>query len=128
MYLDYAGIRVQDLERSVTFYTQAADLEELRRGTMDHGGTWVLLGDRGSGQRLELNCYPPGSRYDTPYAPGEGLDHLGFRVADLANATAKFTAAGAKVVEELREDGKVVLVYLTDPDGLWIELIPSEMV
>jgi lactoylglutathione lyase len=127
VFLDYAGIRVQELERSVKFYTEAAGLQELRRGSMGHGGVWVLLGDPASSQRLELNWYPEGSPYATPFSAGEGLDHLGFRVADLAGAVAQFTAAGAKVVEELKENGAVVLVYLSDPDGLWIELIPSEM-
>jgi len=128
MFLDYAGLRVQQLERSLAFYTQGAGLEEIRRGTMDHGGVWVLLVDRTSGQRLELNWYPPGSEHASPYTVGEGVDHLGFRVASLPTAVAQLTAAGAKVELELKEKGEVVLVYLTDPDGIWIELIPTEMV
>jgi lactoylglutathione lyase len=127
MFLDYAGIRVREIERSVAFYTKGAGLEELRRGTMEHGGIWVLLGDRTSGQRLELNWYPKGSTYATRYSVGEGMDHLGFRVADLGAAVTQLKAAGAKVVEELKEGGRVVLVYLADPDGIWIELIPTEM-
>ena len=95
---------------------------------MDHGGVWVLLVDRTSGQRLELNWYPPGSEHASPYTVGEGVDHLGFRVASLPTAVAQLTAAGAKVELELKEKGEVVLVYLTDPDGIWIELIPTEMV
>jgi catechol 2,3-dioxygenase-like lactoylglutathione lyase family enzyme len=82
MILGYAGIRVQELDRSVAFYTKGAGLEELRRGAMAHGGVWVLLGDPSSAQRLELNWYPPGSEFASPYSPREGRNHLGFRVAD----------------------------------------------
>lgn len=123
MYLQYAGIRVTNVERSLAFYTQGLGLTEIRRGTMDHGGQWVLLEDPRSHQTLELNWYPKGSPYDVAFTPGEGLDHLGVRVSNLADAEQKLTAAGGKKVHELREDGEVVLSYLEDPDGIWIELI-----
>ncbi len=125
MFLDYAGIRVRDLDRSLRFYTEALGLLEIRRGTMDHGGVWVLLEDRISRQRLELNWYPKGSKYDAPYARGEELDHLGFRVTDVAAAQAKLRAAGATAEEEFTEDGRVELAYLRDPDGIQIELIAT---
>lgn len=127
MFLDYAGLRVQELDRSIEFYTKGAELEELGRGTMGHGGVWVLLWDRTSCQRLELNWYPAGSKFHTPYAAGEGLDHLGFRVADLEAAVKRFEGAGGHVVERVTEGEGPGLVYLTDPDGNWIELIPTEM-
>jgi catechol 2,3-dioxygenase-like lactoylglutathione lyase family enzyme len=66
MWLDYAGLRVRELDRAVRFYTDGAGLKEISRGTMPHGGTWVLLEDRVSHQRVELNWYPEGSRYGTP--------------------------------------------------------------
>ncbi|HYK93343.1 MAG TPA: VOC family protein [Thermoplasmata archaeon] len=123
VYLDYPGIRVTDLDRSLRFYTRALGLTELRRGTMDHGGVWVLMKDRRSRQHLELNWYPPGSKYASKYSVGEGLDHLGFRVARMAPAIRRLRRAGASLVDQIR-DGKVVEVaYMTDPDGLWIELI-----
>ncbi len=98
MHLDYAGIRVQDLDRSVRFYTEAVGLREISRGTMDHGGTWVLLQDPISRQNLELNWYPPRSKYDAPYTVGEGLDHIGFRMADVEGAILRLEGAGAKLV------------------------------
>jgi catechol 2,3-dioxygenase-like lactoylglutathione lyase family enzyme len=125
MYLDYAGIRVRDLERSLRLFTRTLGLTELRRGTMEHGGTWVLLEDPRSRQRLELNWYPPGSKYDAVYVVGEGLDHLGFRTPDLDGDQRRLTDAGARVIDRLEEDGQVEVVFLMDPDGLWIELIRS---
>lgn len=128
MYLDYAGIRVTNLARSSRFVTKGLGLREIRRGRMAHGGVWVLFEDRASHQQLELNWYPKGNRYATPFVAGEGLDHLGFRTNDLDAAGRQLRAAGAKKVHEIRERGKVVLAYYEGPDGLWVELILSPSV
>ncbi len=125
MHLDYAGIRVTRLAPAVRFVTKGLGLDEVRRGRMDHGGVWVLFEDGTSHQRLELNWYPKGNRYATPFVAGEGLDHLGFRTNDLEAAGRRLRAAGARKVEEIREGGRVVLAYYEGPDGFWVELILS---
>ena len=128
MFLDYAGIRVTNLPKAVRFYTKGLGLVETSRGRMEHGGVWVLLEDRVSHQQLELNWYPRGSKYATPFSPGEGLDHLGVRVRDLGAAARRLREAGAKLVSEIRRRGRVALAYYEGPDGVWVELIPTEMV
>ncbi len=125
MHLDYAGIRVTNLPKAVRFFTRGLGLNELRRGRMAHGGVWVLLGDGISGQRLELNWYPKGSRYATPFVPGEGLDHIGVRVNSMAAAGKQLRKAGALKVDEFRWRGELQIEYYEGPDGLWIELIKS---
>jgi lactoylglutathione lyase len=126
MYLDYSGIRVRDLERSVRFYTEGVGLVERRRGTMFHGGIWVLLEDPTSHQHLELNWYPVGSSFDVPYLVGEGLDHLGFRLSDVREGIARLEKVGATLVNSFEDAGVLEVAYVTDPDGLWIELIRTE--
>ena len=128
MHVDYTGLRTTNLARSKRFLEKGLGLEELRRGTMAHGGVWVLFEDRVSHQRLELNWYPRGSPYATEFVPGEGLDHIGVRVQSLAGAGKKLRAAGAKRVHEIRWRGKVAIEYWEGPDGLWVELIldPAE--
>jgi len=126
MFLDYAGIRVTQMARSVRFFTKGLGLKEIGRGKMEHGGVWVLLEDPISHQLLELNWYPKGSKYATPFTGGEGLDHLGVRVRSIEAAARQLKAAGAKKVEEIRRRGKVALAYYEGPDGVWIELIPTE--
>lgn len=69
------GIRVTNFEKSIEFYTHLLDLEELKR-VVEAEYAYVLLRDRRSGQRLELNWYAPSSPFWAPYVPGEGLDHL----------------------------------------------------
>ena len=125
MYLDYAGVRVRDLAASVAFYTKALGLREQRRGTSDVGGTWVLLEDPKSHQRLELNWYRSGSPYATRWRRGEERDHLGFRTYDTAAVARRLVAAGAREVERFVDDDGDALIYIEDPNGIQIELIPT---
>jgi len=123
MGLRYFGVRVTDLERSVRFYTALMGLRECRRGRMTHGGTWVLLEDPRTHQRLELNWYPAGSPYAVPYVPGEGLDHLGFRVPDAAATVRRLRRQGARVaLLPSGRHGVRGVYYLKDPDGNWVEV------
>src|SRR5712691_8313882 len=57
LYLGYIGIRVKDLERSLKFYQGIFGLEEVARGDNSKfgAGIFVLLRDRKSGMKLELN-------------------------------------------------------------------------
>jgi len=132
MYLSYFGIRVTDLDRSLRFYTELFGLKEVARGdrTQVGGGRYVLLRDQKSGQKLELNWYPEGSSYDVPYSPGEGLDHIAFRVNDATETLKELIAKGVEAVEllpPLREGRAATysfkLAYVKDPDGNWIELL-----
>jgi len=125
MYVDYVGIRVTNLTKALRFFTQGLGLGEMRRGTMSHGGIWVLLQDPVSHQQIELNWYPTGSKYATPYTPGEGLDHLGLRVSNVAADARRLRAAGAKRLFEEREGGTLEAAFYEGPDGIWVELIRS---
>ncbi|MHB8606296.1 MAG: VOC family protein [Thermoplasmatota archaeon] len=120
--LIYAGIRVRDFERSLRFYTDALGLEALKRGeAADTGGKWATLRSPEGKTVLELNWYPPGSAFGEAYVNGSELDHLGFSVDDLPNAVRALEAHGAKLV---RGGGPgATSAFLTDPDGIWIELL-----
>lgn len=128
MYLSYFGIRVKDIEKSFEFYTDLFGLEEVSRGdkTTLGGGIYVLLRDRQSGQNLELNWYPKGSKYADYYIPGEGLDHIAFKVDDMDKTLQFLKEEGIERVEigELAQppDTNYRLAYVKDPDGNWIEL------
>jgi lactoylglutathione lyase len=123
MVLRYFGIRVSDLERSVRFYTEHLGLKKLRQGRMHHGGKWVLLEDSRSHQRLELNWYPDSSPFSTPYVPGDGLDHIGFKVQDPASTFERLVEKGAvPALTPSDKNGVKGIYYLKDPDGNWIEL------
>lgn len=118
----YTGIRVRNLKRSLDFYTKALRMKVTRRGTMDHGGIYVALRSPRSTQELELNWYPPGSRFATRYRRGEEMDHLAFVVDDVERAFRQLVRQGAKVaIDPAYAKGSEV--YVQDPDGIWIELL-----
>jgi lactoylglutathione lyase len=123
VYLSYTGIRVTDLDRSLKFYKELFGLEEVARGdNLKHGsGTFVLLRDRKSHSKLELNWYPEGSKYGTPYTVGEGLDHIAFCVDDIKKKFKELTDKGASATDFGPETG-ASYCYVKDPDGNWIEL------
>lgn len=118
----YAGIRVRDLRRSLGFYTKALGMRVAARGTMGHGGKWVHLVTPGTRLRLELNWYPPRSRFYTPYRRGEEMDHLAFVVKDVRRAYRELLRKGASAAVP-PEKSAGTEVYVRDPDGIWIELL-----
>ncbi len=121
----YTGIRVKDLEKSVTFYTNLLGMKILDRSTIAAAkGIAVNLVTEEGGPILELNWYEKGSPFDAKYAVGEGLDHLAFKVENLDAALAEAKKAGHPVVQEVRAPTSR-WAYIEDPDGIWIELFQS---
>lgn len=144
-WLGDVGIRVTDLARSLAFYHRILDLEELDRA-QDDDSAYVLLRDRRSGQRLELNWYAESNPFYAPYVPGEGLDHLEVRVRDVPAFLEKLRPFGVvpvnrsmwvnpAAVEKIRGDpelGRMAeqevwvtrkghrIAYVADPDGLLV--------
>jgi catechol 2,3-dioxygenase-like lactoylglutathione lyase family enzyme len=116
--LEYTGIRVRDLERATRFYCDGLGLRPGPSGRMAAGGTWRELRDPESGAVLELNFYPG----DPPYREGDELDHLGFKVEDLLAVIRRLESMGAHVRIPPFTEGDTRLAFLTDPDGVWIEL------
>lgn len=120
--LTYTGIRVKDLDASVKFYTRVLGMKEMGRNAIGAAkGTVVDLVSEEGGHPLELNYYEKGSGFDTAYDVGEGLDHLAFRVEDLDKALAEAREAGHPVVKEMKT-ATSRWAYITDPNGIWIEL------
>jgi catechol 2,3-dioxygenase-like lactoylglutathione lyase family enzyme len=120
--LYYSGIEVRELSRSLRFY-RSLGLRVNHRGTMAHGGKYVHMKDPSSGQRLELNWYPKGSRFYAKYKTGSELDHIGFVVDDAEKWFKLLVKRGARPAAEPFGDESETLAYVKDPDGIWIELI-----
>ncbi len=122
MKLVYAGVRVRDLQRSLTFY-RALGMKTVRKGTMEHGGVYVHLKSPGSPQVLELNYYPKQNRFYEPYRRGSELDHLGFWVDNVDACLDFLKRRGAKTAIEPWTEGRYRLAFVEDPDGIGIELL-----
>ncbi len=120
--LTYTGIRVKDLDASIKFYTTVLGMTARSRDTIEEAkGTAVYLVSEEGGHPIELNYYEKGSRFDTKYEAGEGLDHLAFKVDHLDEAIAEAKKLGHPVVQEVKTATNR-WVYIQDPNGIWIEL------
>jgi lactoylglutathione lyase len=118
----YTGIRVRDLNRSIEFYTKTMGMKETRRGKMKAGGIWVELMSEHSDHPLELNYYPPRSKFYEKYYEGSELDHLAFSCEDVRISYKKALAGGATSAIEPSDESGSTLAFVRDPDGVWIEL------
>jgi lactoylglutathione lyase len=123
MKFTYTGIRVRDLKRSIEFYTKTMGMKEVQRGRMAAGGIFVELKSERSPQILELNYYPPGTKFYEEYVEGSELDHLAFWCDDVRKSYEKVLEGGATSAVEPWDENGYTLAFVRDPDGIWIELI-----
>jgi len=123
MYFRYTGVRVRNLQRSLYFYTKVMGMKAHLKGEMWHGGVWVELKSPNSSQRLELNYYPPSTKYHEKFKTGSELDHLAFWVKDVDQRYRELLRKGAKKGIAPFQQGKYRFAFVKDPDEIWIELI-----
>lgn len=129
MRFEQVGLRVNSLPRSVRFYTRALGLREVARGDTRSwgGGIWVQLRDPRSRRVLELNWYPPKSRFGGPYRTGDSVDHLDFTlgavpVATLEREYRRLLRAGGRPTGYHAGTTEGWMASVQDPDGIWITI------
>jgi len=121
----YTGIRVRDLDRSIAFYRTVLGMGVTwRMKIRETGGEIAVLKSPRGTQRLELNWYPPRGRY-RQYRQGDELDHLAFAVPDVDLFLRDYHGE-FRVVLKAFDEGTDRLAYVTDPDGVWIELMSRQ--
>jgi catechol 2,3-dioxygenase-like lactoylglutathione lyase family enzyme len=116
----YTGVLVENLDKSILFYTKHLQMKLIFRTKIkETGGEVAWLRSRGSSQLLELNWYPK----DYPHKGDDPLDHLAFIVDD-ADESYKNLVEKSMALPALEpfDEGKWRLGYVKDPDGIWIEL------
>jgi lactoylglutathione lyase len=117
-------LRVGDLDRSLSFYTEILGMRLLRRQDYPEGRftlAFVGYGDEDSHTVLELTHNWDTAQYDL----GNAYGHIALGVPDAAAACAEIKARGGKVVREAgpMKHGRTVIAFVEDPDGYKIELI-----
>jgi len=111
-------LRVYDLEKAVSFFSQQLGLRELRRQQNEAGRfTLVFLGMPGDSAEIELTY-----NWDeaAPYTTGRYFGHLAFEVSDICETCGRLQAAGIAILRPPR-DGR--MAFIKSPDGHSIELL-----
>ncbi len=116
----HENYNVQDLNASIDFYSQALGLAEVRRTVApDNSFTIVFMGNKTSDFLLELTYLRDKKG---PYNLGDCEFHLAFETDDFDAAYLKH-----KQMDCICYENKDMGVYfITDPDGYWIEIVPSK--
>jgi lactoylglutathione lyase len=112
--------RVQDLEKTVSFYKDVLGLKETRRHTSGRGSQLVFFKAPGSEEEIELCKFDESG----PVVVGPDLTHLAFEVDDI-EAFAKQTAAKGYPLSDgphKNSDGGAI-AFIDAPEGYEIELI-----
>lgn len=112
--LNHVAIHVTDVERSCAFYGEVLRLERLPRPAFDFPGAWFRLGTT---QELHLI----GRRVETVPAVNRH-NHFALRVEDLAAWEEHWQQIGAKLYPKQRRPDGAWQIFLSDPDGHFIEL------
>jgi lactoylglutathione lyase len=120
-------LRVGDLKRSITFYTEVLGMTLLRQSEYPDGRfTLVFLGygteDKNTVLELTHN-------WDTTsYELGAGYGHIALAVPNAYAACDEIRARGGRVVREAgpMKHGNTVIAFVEDPDGYKIELIERD--
>ena len=117
---NHFNFNVKELECSLKFYKDALGLEPVReKDARDGSYKIIFLGDGTSDFRLELTWL---REHTQPYDLGEQEFHLAFTAEDYAAAHAKHEAMGCICFE----NPEMGIYFIEDPDGYWIEIIPSK--
>lgn len=113
--------RLNDLERSVTFYRQVLGLEEVRRHKSPRGSELVFLKAPQSEETIEL-CHFPNSG---PVEVQPDLTHVAFEVESLAAFGEHLARLGLRYSDgpHYKSDGSGGFAFVDAPEGYEVELI-----
>ena len=120
-------LRVGDLDRSISFYTEVMGMQLLRKSDNEqYRYTLAFVGSQPEpeGAVLELTYNWDESEYDL----GTGYGHIAIEVDDAADTCEAIRNAGGTVTREAGpvKGGSTVIAFVQDPDGYKIELIEKK--
>ena len=111
--------RVEDLAKTLAFYTEVLGLEEVRRHKSPRGSELVFLKTPNSDELIEICSYPASG----PVLVGPDLTHLAFEVEDLAAFAVHAEAKGYPLSDGPTESSSGTFAFIDAPEGYEIELI-----
>jgi methylmalonyl-CoA/ethylmalonyl-CoA epimerase len=126
--IDHVAIAVRDLDAAIAWYEETLGAKVAHREVIEHDGVEeALLAIADSFVQLLTP-----TRDDSPVARfldkrGEGIHHVGYRVADCAAALERMRAAGAETIDAAPRPGSrgttVAFVHPRSAFGTLVELV-----
>jgi methylmalonyl-CoA epimerase len=126
--IDHVAIAVRDLDAAVAWYAEVFGAAVVHREEVASDGVaeaLVRVADSYVQLLTPLHDQSPVARFLE--RRGEGLHHVGYRVADCAAALAAVRAAGGRLIDEVPRPGSrgttVAFVHPSTSFGTLIELV-----
>jgi len=111
---NHVALQIYDIEKSRVFYSETLGLEEIPAPAFDYPVIWFSLGN---GREVHLI----GGKSETPIISVRS-NHFALEVSDIYLAGKILKENGANCLPiKSRPDG-ILQLFLTDPDGNFIEL------
>lgn len=128
----HAMLRVGDLERSISFYTDMLGMRLFRKENYPSGRftlAFVGYGNESDGAVIELTHNWGRDTYEL----GTAYGHVALAVTDLKSTCATLEAVGVKVVRapgpmtfsSPDRNAAEIIAFIEDPDGYKIELVEA---
>ena len=115
----HENYNVSNRDASIDFYGKALGLHEVRRKTASDGSYIIAyLANENASFELELTWLRD---HPQKYDLGECEFHLAFRTDDYDAAHALHEQMGCICFE----NPKMGIYFITDPDGYWLEIVPT---
>ncbi|MDH5660455.1 MAG: lactoylglutathione lyase [Gammaproteobacteria bacterium] len=117
-------IRVIDLEKSISFYTDILGMKLLRKKDYPDGEftlAFVGYGNESDEAVIELTHNWNTSSYNI----GDAYGHIAIEVDDVYDACDAMKKSGGKIIRDAgpMNAGTTIIAFIEDPDGYQIELI-----
>jgi len=125
--LNHYFVRAKDIERSMIFYRGALGFEVMPRPNFPFPGYWL-----GVGGKVQVHMGPDGFPEAAAYYFGTNaasardnagvVDHIAFQGNDPEEMFNRLGALGLVTRTRYIEEIKLFQIFVSDPDGLMIEL------
>lgn len=124
-------IRVNDLEQSISFYSDVLGMKLVAKNDYPDGK--FTLAFMSYGNSKEDPCIELTYNYDRhSYILGDAFGHLALETEDIYKTCEKVRLLGAKITREpgpmkhQSSQGATVIAFIEDPNGFKIELIQKK--
>ena len=119
--LEHVLVLTDDLEATKDFYCGALGLEVGERPPLEFPGYWLYLDGAPSMHLAERAAYEAHAA-SIGLRVGPAVDHVALGGADYEEAAARLRKAGVEVVENIVPGAGLRQLFVTDPNGVRIEL------